>query len=68
MDTVIYQNKALKLMQEPYIAGTDDDAYYTAVAKDKQSREYIVRWEIINLDDMDESNACDWSQYAVVKA
>ena len=64
---VKHGDKVLALTQNAYIASR---AYYEAGAVDVRGERYTVRWEIV-VDDIDscddESNACDWATYTVVK-
>ena len=56
------------LIQEAYLSGTSDDPYYEATGCDDYGNCYNVRWEIINNETDDESDACDWSNpYMVLK-
>ena len=58
--TTTYNGVTLTLTQYAYLDGPDGDAVYTATAKDASGNVWRVRWEILNHDCDDESNACDW--------
>ena len=67
--TVEYDGAILKLIQWPYI-DTDFTCspnvnYYRATAIDDNEDCYKIRWDIINADCEDESEACDWEEYEV---
>jgi hypothetical protein len=65
-----HDGKTLTLLQQPHITGQNDNAYYEATAIDKNYERqetageipdtYLIRWEIINFETTDESDACDW--------
>jgi len=69
--TYNYNGKTIKLTQEPYIAGTNDNAHYEASAVDADDAIYLVSWDII-LDDADaadctdESNMCAWDNPSAI--
>lgn len=52
------------LIQDTYVTGALANPYYTASAIDENGNEYMVVWEIKDLENFaeleDESNACDW--------
>jgi hypothetical protein len=66
--TVEYNGKTLTITQQPYIdtyfADGDQRAMYFATAEDGEN-EYEIRWEIINEETEDESEACDWDIFRV---
>ncbi|MFU1797664.1 hypothetical protein ACM1RC_27620 [Paenibacillus azoreducens] len=53
-----WEGKELRTTQDPYIS--DDGSQYIAHAVDDRDDEYIITWEVINYETMDESEACDW--------
>jgi hypothetical protein len=68
--TVNYKGLDLKLMQEPYIndqmlSGVQRRCVYEALAIDDNDDEYMVTWNVINLDCEDESEACNWDKFTV---
>lgn len=62
--SVIFNCKEYALIQDAYVTGALNDPYYEASAIDEQGNEYMVIWEILDLENFaeleDESNACDW--------
>ena len=69
--SVEYDDKEYVLTQDAYCEynANYDRTYYTALAVSANDKPdeygfipyYSVEWEIINPDDEDESNACDWN-------
>lgn len=63
--------KELKLNQDAYIFDNGNETYYAAQAIDANNSDdddYEVRWEMLDtydIDDTDESNACDWDKFSV---
>ena len=60
---VFKDGKEYILTQDAYIDGVWEETYYAASAIDKDGRDYLIRWEI--LEDYDptsqyEETACDW--------
>ena len=62
--TVMYGEVELRLTQNAYIIS---DTQYQANAVDDVNNDYQVNWDIINIDCDDESNACNWDKYSVIK-
>jgi len=67
--TVQHNGKELTITEQPY-PHTAVDNYivsdcYQAIAEDDEGNEYMVRWDIIDSDAEDESDACDWEKYSV---
>ena len=62
--SVIFNCKEYALIQDAYVTGALANPYYTASAIDEQGNEYMVIWDIKDLENYaeleDESNACDW--------
>lgn len=44
--TITYKGKEYTLMQQPYIAGINEEPYYLANAIDNKGNEYEVEWEL----------------------
>ena len=72
MTTVFLNETKIILSQEAYYdhnAGTDP--HYIALGEDEDGNEYLVRWEISDLDNYkdleDEGDACDWDEYTIRK-
>ncbi len=68
--TVEYKGKTLTVTQQPYAELYVLDTVYTAHAIDEEGNDYKVFWPIICEDFynlQDESDACDWTDYKVVK-
>ena len=64
--TVEYKGKTLTIKQSPYLNyNTVMGDHYKSMAEDEEGNEYIVRWDIINPDCEDESDACDWQDYQI---
>lgn len=66
MTTITHDGKTLNIQQEAYPA-TDGSNTYWAHATDDAGNDYRVIWDVINPDADDGSDACDWSNYRVVK-
>lgn len=70
--TVRFEGKEYALTQNAYI-DTDfslnwNPSIYTAHAIDEEENDYKVKWEIINHESNDESDACDWTDCTVEEA
>jgi hypothetical protein len=52
------------LEQDAYIYGY---CYYTACAVDALGNDYCFKWDIINHECEDQSEACDWDEFTVKK-
>lgn len=63
--TLTHQDKVLTLTQQPYYDGLSDDIFYRAHAVDEDGNDYDIRWDIVNIDGDDESDACDWDCFSV---
>lgn len=67
--TIIFEGERYILTQMAYIAGTDDNPHYTAMAiradaqpdADGWVPAYSIRWDISNPDAEEECDACDWA-------
>ena len=61
---VTYEGKEYILIQQAYIAGTNEEPYYLATAIDNEGNEYEVEWELNEDAGLveDESTACDWDR------
>lgn len=62
----------LNFVQDAYLTGDiDSNAWYQAVATDKDGNEYMVIWDILpdfDINDIeDEADACDWDNPASIK-
>lgn len=62
----------LNFVQDAYLTGDiDGNAWYQAVATDKDNNEYMVVWDILPDVDInyieDESEACDWDNPASIE-
>jgi hypothetical protein len=68
MQTVIFDGKEYTLTQDAYISS--DGKTYQATAVDKNGDDYMVYWDVIDWDNIDEiddeSNMCDWDNAANV--
>lgn len=66
----IYDGKAYKLEQSPYLDGGYLAPCYRAAATDAEGGLYLVTWRV-TCDDFadldDESGACDWNKFIVEK-
>jgi len=58
-----FKDKILKIMQLPYINGD----FYEALAVDADGYEYLVKWDIVNENCSDESDACNWEIFKVTE-
>jgi len=72
MITVKFENEKYQLTQDAYIAGTNEQPYYTAAATligGDPNDSYRVVWGIIEgaEDAEDESECCDWANPANVE-
>lgn len=73
--TIICECERYILTQLPYVTGTDEAPYYTAMAikdsdtanQDKEVPAYRITWDITNADAEDESEACDWDSPSDIK-
>jgi hypothetical protein len=68
MSSIQYNGKKLMPIENAYLYHAKDDplhAVYTTIAIDGGGKQYVVEWEIVNLDADDEADCCDWSQYTV---
>lgn len=63
--TVTYRGQEIYLQQHAYIS--DSDETYEAHAKDGEGNDYRVYWDIIDGDNEDQGQACEWQEYRVVK-
>ena len=65
-----YEGTELKLTREAQVTGSSTDLHFSAPAKDVDGNDYSIRWDIIK-DDFgasdDDSDACDWEKYTVIK-
>lgn len=63
--------KNLNFSQDAYLTGDiDGNAWYQAVATDKDGNEYMVVWDIdpdADLEDGDEGDNCDWDNPASIE-
>lgn len=59
----------IELIQNPYLDGTVDNAYFAARAVDSDGKGYNVRWNVCDDFDLnagdDYEYACDWAKYSV---
>lgn len=62
---VEHKGKILRLAQQPYIDGSHEDPFYTAIALDEEDNEYEIVWHDANLDVDDQMDACNWEVYKV---
>jgi len=58
-----FKDKMLKIMQLPYINGD----FYEALSIDADSYEYLVKWDVINENCLDESDACNWEVFKITE-
>lgn len=52
----------LHLSQTPYVGDGD---WFQATCHDMKGNFYTVKWDIINHETLDDSEACDWTQFTV---
>ncbi len=50
----------ITLQQEPYLDGTPDEPYFTALAIDENGNQYDIIWDIVNPESDDDGDRCDW--------
>jgi hypothetical protein len=67
--TVIFEGRLLYLQQDAYLDNdaNGEAAYFASAIDEKEEFMYEIKWQIINEDCQDESDACDWDKYYVRK-
>jgi len=66
--TVNYNGKELKITQAPYPSDwIGEEDYYTSYIEDDEGNGYKVLWPITRPDCEDQSEACDWEDYKILK-
>jgi len=65
---VDFCGEKLEIIQNPYASSNiGEEDYYTAEAQCINGQLYKVLWKITNADCEDESDACDWNNYDIVR-
>lgn len=60
--------KNLNFSQDAYLTGDiDGNAWYQAVATDKDGNEYMVIWDIDPEADLEDGDNCDWDNPASIE-
>lgn len=59
----------IRLIQSPYLTGTNEHPYYTATAIDNSGESYTVVWEISNHEAFEsgDEDCCNWDSYTVYR-
>ena len=62
------EGKLIDLVQNAYMQQGGSSCWYEAAGEDRETGEdYKVRWAITNADTEDESEACDWDEFELIK-
>lgn len=62
---LVHEGKLYTIIKGPYVEGIYEIPYYEAQAVDEQGNLYLIKWEILDLEDeeqnwLDDVDACDW--------
>jgi|GEM_PF-3366598 hypothetical protein len=62
---IVYDGMELRTIADPIVS--DSGKEYIATAVDAENNQYEIRWNVINFDTTDESEAADWNAPASVE-